>query len=272
MNQSERILGIMTNEVKKQICEQNVITPEIFANIFLQVAKEHDVEYENVAKQYMNEEVKKYLELQDKTTNAVNKLSESTSSAIDAIEKKDDGTLKVVLKDTKKLQQELERLKKMLYTDELTDVYNRKWLFDNLAGKDDHLFKEKGVMALIDLNYFKQVNDTYGHIIGDKVLVFIAAQLRKAKGEVVRYGGDEFMVFFNAQEDTDDIRKRLEKLRESILKKHLKAKNAEFRVSFSIGVTKYLEKETVEDVIERADNDMYEDKKTIKKRITGIHV
>lgn len=272
MSKNERMLTIITSDVKEDICQRDVITPEIFANVFLHVAKEHDVEYEEMARKYISGEVEKFLKLQTETTDTVNKLSQNTTDAINAIESKDENTLKSVLSETKSLKKELERLKESLHTDELTNVYNRKWLFEYIVTKEKHTFKTDGVVALVDLNYFKQVNDTYGHIVGDKVLVFIASQLKRSKGSVVRYGGDEFLIFFEGGYDSQEIRKILSQLREDIVKKHLKARNAEFRVSFSIGVAKYFAGEVLEEVIERADTDMYEDKKEIKKRITGIEI
>ncbi len=271
MDRNDRILQIVTNEIKEKICDLDALTPGIFATIFSEVAKKHNVENLEFVKEYVDKQTEKYLKLQEKTSQHTDILSKNTSKAIEAIKKKDDAVLEEVQNETQKLKQELERMKSALYKDELTNVFNRKWLFDTLVDKKHH-FKHNGVMALIDLNYFKQINDTYGHVIGDKVLVFIATQLKKSKGMVVRYGGDEFLIFFENKNDVKSVKETLVKLRESILKKHLRAKNAEFRTSFSIGLCPYKEGNKLETILEKADNDMYHDKKEIKKWITGIEV
>lgn len=268
---NERILTIVTNDVKERVCDMKVVTPEIYAGVFTEVAKSHDIDYGDMVKGYIDKEIERYLQLQNQTTINADKLSQNTSKAIDAIEQKDTKSLQEVHSETEKLKQELQRLKESLYSDELTNAFNRKWLFDTLTDQDRNLIHE-GVVGLIDLNYFKQINDTYGHIIGDKVLVFIVAQLKKSRGKVVRYGGDEFLVFFQSQTDSEAMKGVLVGIREEILKKHLKAKDHEFRVSFSIGMASYLPGEKLDLVIERADSDMYADKEEIKQRIKGIDI
>jgi diguanylate cyclase (GGDEF)-like protein len=270
--EKERALNIISNEVKNQICNLEVLTPDIFTTIFLEKAKEHNVEIDQkLIDEYINKKFEDLQKVQQKTHENADKLSKTASKAINAIKEKDDNLLNNVLKETVELRREVEKLKESLYKDELTTTYNRKWLFDNLLDKENFEFLNSGVLALIDLNYFKLVNDTYGHIVGDKVLVFISSQLKKTKANVIRYGGDEFILIFENKQEID-VEKLLTKLRNDILKKHLKVKNNEFKISFSIGITSYNEKENLEVVVERADKKMYEDKIKIKEKIKGIDV
>ncbi len=268
----ERELEIISNEIKDKICEMEIITPEIYASLFVEKAKEHGL---NITSEYASEILEKkldsYYKLQDQTTDGINRLSQTTSKAISAIKESNSSALSAVLEETKTLRKEIEKLKNTLYRDELTGVYNRKWMHDRLLDEKSETLNYSGVLALIDLNYFKIVNDTFGHTVGDKVLVFIATQLRKSGGKVVRYGGDEFIIFFK-NEDELTIRKKISAIREDILKKHLKSKDSEFRVSFSFGTTRFEMGEHLESVLNRADEAMYEDKKKIKERIKGIEV
>jgi len=269
----KRTIEIISNETKDEICKLDVVTPEIFAAVFFQKAKEYNIEnIEEMTKEYFDVEVAHFLEMQGRTTQHAKTLSQTTTRAIEAIEKKNDETLKDVLTETKKLRKEVEKLKESLFKDELTGAYNRKWVYDYLVDENTDLFKKEGVLAVIDLNYFKLVNDTYGHIIGDKVLVFVANQLKKTRAHVIRYGGDEFIVAFENQESTTYVKEQLERLRRELLKKHLKAKDTEFRISFSIGVSRFSRNDTFTSVVDLADQDMYEDKITIKKEVTGIDV
>jgi len=273
MQNIERILGIVSNETKDQICKLDIVTPEIFTTTFLEFAKKHNLEeYSDAVEEYIQNKMANFLQIQDETTKKADKLSQTTSKAIKAIAQKNDSSLNEVLSETKKLRKELEKLKESLYKDELTGVYNRKWLFDYLVEEESNTFRDKGVLALIDLNYFKIVNDTYGHILGDKVLVFVANQLRKTKAKVVRYGGDEFLILFDSLASQSGVRQKLKDLREDMLKKHLKAKDAEFRISFSLGVMEFAKGDKLDEVVDCADKDMYDDKIAIKKRIKGIHI
>ncbi len=271
--QNERILEIISNETKEEVCRLDVVTPEIFTNVFVSKAKEHNFDnLEELASEYIQQQILNYLRIRDKTSQTADKLSQTTNKAIEAIEDKNDEALNEVLIETKNLKKELEKLKASLYKDELTGAYNRKWMYDHIIKENTNQFNKRGVLALIDLNYFKLVNDTYGHIIGDKVLVFVATQLKKTKGDVVRYGGDEFLVLFDEKSTPAGALRKLKKLREDLLKKHLKAKDVDFRISFSIGIAEFKEGDSIDEVIERADKHMYEDKKAIKERVKGIDV
>lgn len=196
-------------------------------------------------------------------------MSKSASKAIDAIQNKDETLLQHILEETKALRQEIEALKKSVYQDELTHAFNRKWLHDNCLNEKEN-FKTNGILVIIDLNYFKQINDTFGHIVGDKVLVFTTNELKKLKVPVIRYGGDEFILIFTSSFHQKKVMNILNKIRESIISKKLKAKNDTFRVSFSFGITEFKENDELSQMIENADKAMYQDKIEIKKRVTGI--
>jgi diguanylate cyclase (GGDEF)-like protein len=157
-----------------------------------------------------------------------------------------------------------------MYKDELTNVYNRKWLHDNILDDSAQGFKNSGTLAIIDLNFFKIVNDTYGHTVGDKVLVFIAQFLRRVEKNIVRYGGDEFIVIFSDETTEKNALLKLNAAREDLLTKHLKIKDISFKVSFSVGVQEFKKGDSLSDIIEKADTNMYNDKAEIKKRIPSI--
>ena len=208
--------------------------------------------------------------MQTKTSKNVSKLSHNTNKAIKAIKNNDESVLQEVLKETEELRQEILKLKAAVYKDELTHTFNRKWLNDNLLDDEQENFNKAGTLAMIDLNYFKLINDTYGHIIGDKVLIFIANQLKQMKESVIRYGGDEFIIIFSNKITAEEASKKLKELREKIINKKLKAGEAEFRTSFSIGTYEFKAGDNLSSTIELADKNMYTDKISIKERITGI--
>ncbi|MDQ7061128.1 MAG: GGDEF domain-containing protein [Sulfurimonas sp.] len=172
------------------------------------------------------------------------------------------------LKKHKHSKKEIENLKEAVYKDELTHAYNRKWMNDRFIDANDN-FNLDGTLAIIDLNFFKLVNDTHGHITGDKVLTFVATQLKKTKQSLIRYGGDEFIIIFK-DTDQDTAFASINTIRESIISKKLKTGDASFRVSFSIGTYEFEEGDSLSSTIELADKNMYNDKVKIKTRITGI--
>ena len=267
------ILHIISNETKSSIDQMAVVTPSIYASIFTKYADEHNkiIEDEHdLAVDILKQECSTLTHMQDNTSKNANLLSKNTSKAITAIKQKDEKSLAEILNETQKLRAEIEKLKEAVYRDELTRSYNRKWLHDNYLEENNVSFKKAGTLAMIDLNYFKQVNDIHGHIIGDKVLIYIANQLKATKANVIRYGGDEFIVLFEAKNSMHHVNSTISKIREEIISKKLKAHSSRFTVSFSYGLVTYTTGNDLAKTIELADKNMYEDKIKIKKRVTGI--
>lgn len=271
---NDKLLKIISHETKDIISEMDIVTPTIYKSIFSKFAVLHNIdisEEDKITDNLLDDKITLYTNMYHQASKNTQQLSDSTDKAIFAIREKNETTLKEVLEETKNLQHEIEKLRQSVYKDELTNVFNRKWLHNYCLEDGQKNFKTSGTLAIVDLNYFKIINDTYGHIIGDKVLVFIANQLKEIEEKVVRYGGDEFIVIFSASTTKDNAYKKLNAARENIIKKHLVAKDSSFKTSFSFGICEFEKNDALSDVIERADSNMYEDKVQIKKRITGIH-
>jgi diguanylate cyclase (GGDEF)-like protein len=269
----KKILTIITNETRDTITQMDVVTPSIYASLFSKIAHEHNQNLDNeleISHDIVQEECSSLRELQTKASENANKLSSNTDKAIHAIKEKDESLLQDILKETEALRKEIEKLKASVYRDELTHAYNRKWFHDTYIDEASRSFKKAGILAMLDLNYFKQINDTHGHIIGDKVLIFFANELRKTRHHVIRYGGDEFIIIFSDDYSLADAKKSLHHIREDVIDKKLKAHNATFKVSFSFGLTHFKAHDELTNVIEDADKIMYKDKIEIKKRVTGI--
>jgi len=273
MKANEDILKIISNETLSSVTDISIVTPTIYKSVFEQNASSHDTTLENegeLTDGILSAKISMFQNLQNETSkNAIN-LSANTSKAISAIKAKDETMLNEVLVETQNLRKEIEKLKEAVYKDELTHAFNRKWLHDTFLIGDGDKFNRAGTLAIMDLNFFKLVNDTHGHIIGDKVLIYIANQLKNTKESVIRYGGDEFIVIFSPKINSATALKKLDVIREEIISQKLKAGKASFRVSFSFGAYEFKEDDNLADVIELADKNMYNDKIEIKKRVTGI--
>merc|ERR1711879_445804 len=180
--------------------------PGIYSDIFESHAKELKVDIKNekiILKDLQQDEahVEKFVR---KTSENLTALQETTSNARKAIQERDDESLLTINNELAKMQTQIDFLQKELFSDPLTGAYNRKWFSDYYL-KDD-LFKNDGFIAFIDLNKFKFINDTYGHIVGDQVLKYLVKFLQKELDhpsiDVMRYAGDEFIVLFNKNKST----------------------------------------------------------------------
>ncbi|WP_297455469.1 EAL domain-containing protein [Persephonella sp.] len=166
---------------------------------------------------------------------------------------------------------ELEKkLKEMIEKDSLTELlsrrgfYNKLDYFINLYRKN----RNKFFLLFIDLNHFKNINDNYGHSMGDKVLKVIADRLKTAlwKEDIVgRLGGDEFGVIIPNFAKFEDIVIILEKIIREI-EKPVEVNGLKFTITASIGITVFPEDgTTAEQLIKRADIAMYKAKEKSRK-------
>ncbi|MEA3523466.1 MAG: GGDEF domain-containing protein [Campylobacterota bacterium] len=236
--------------------------------IFNKLAKLHalDLEEEELqANKALDDKLEEILSIDEIATKKVDQLDKSTKKAVSAIVDKNENLLNETLSETQALRLEIEALKCSLYKDALTKVYNRKWLNVEVLDKDEK-FIHNGFIYLADMNYFKYINDTYGHIAGDKVLVYVSNHLQKLDADIVRYGGDEFLVIFNDKSEAD-VSNNMNLNRETLLKKQLKFHQHKFSTSYSYGGLAFHHGDTFAELIEQADVLMYEDKEKIKQRV-----
>jgi diguanylate cyclase (GGDEF)-like protein len=154
--------------------------------------------------------------------------------------------------------------------DPLTKAYNRHALqkhFTELLSKDR--FSHEMFILMIDIDNFKLINDKYGHIAGDKVLIFSSKLLKKALREgdkLYRFGGEEFVVLLNRTdlEGATLVANRLLNL--SRQNKPL-YQNEQISVTLSIGLTAIRDDDTIDTLIHRSDIALYRAKKTGKDRL-----
>jgi diguanylate cyclase (GGDEF)-like protein len=160
-------------------------------------------------------------------------------------------------------------LEALAFTDSLTGLANRRLFFDRL---DQALVRTRrkrcwGGVLLLDLNRFKELNDTYGHEAGDSLLVEVASRLQanvRASDTVARLGGDEFVILledigFGAAEATANAAEVVAKLQRSLLEPY-DLNGARFLGSASIGYAIF-DAEPDDDavlILRRADSSMYE--------------
>ena len=153
---------------------------------------------------------------------------------------------------------ERQQLLDIINFDELTKVNNRRIL------KDDVRYD---IVAMCDIDNFKQLNDKYGHILGDKVLVLVSKMLNSVTREedfVCRYGGDEFAIILNKC-SMDDAIKKLEDIKNRIVSA---MNQLDLNITISIGITEYKDGKALTEAISEADSALYHSKQTGKNVIT----
>jgi len=155
-------------------------------------------------------------------------------------------------------------------TDPLTSLYNREYMDIQLTKLISKAKRDNSNLALmlIDIDFFKKVNDTYGHLVGDIVLKKIANILKiniRDTDMTVRYGGEEFIIILP---DTNKINainlaNKLTNTISKIIFKDLENNN----ITISIGVSTYIENDTIDSLIKRADDGLYQAKNTGRDKV-----
>ncbi|PIE69011.1 MAG: hypothetical protein CSA21_04285 [Deltaproteobacteria bacterium] len=166
------------------------------------------------------------------------------------------------------LASNLEYYKKKSRIDDLTQIFNKATFMDLLENevKRSVMLDYSLTLFIIDVDDFKQVNDTYGHLVGDAVLKTLGATLSHSLRQndiVARFGGEEFTVLV-PQVDGEQALNLANKLREKIAETVCKDIP---RITVSIGCSSYTPCETIEKFIERADAALYKAKTSGKNKV-----
>ncbi|WP_404298375.1 EAL domain-containing protein [Halomonas sp.] len=159
-----------------------------------------------------------------------------------------------------------ERVRRLAYYDALTRLPNRRLLEDRLALAIRHAHRQQQRLAVIfiDLDHFKQVNDTLGHAVGDELLLQVAERLQAKLREddtLARLGGDEFLVLLSELDGLEEVTRVARRLIDAISQPFDVLGNT-FRMGCSLGISLYPEDGTTADTLVRsADTAMYRAKR-----------
>ena len=156
--------------------------------------------------------------------------------------------------------------------DVLTKILNRR----EVLRRSEYIFNEAKIgsnshyVMMIDVDNFKNINDTYGHLVGDKVLSSVADVIKSSirKGDIVgRYGGEEFIVIIKAKDK--EYYKVAERIRKNVADINLKSDFGDLiKVTSSIGISRMDVKEkTLQQIISMSDKALYEAKNTGKNKV-----
>ena len=165
----------------------------------------------------------------------------------------------------------------MSVTDPLTGLYNRRH-FEDCVEREflrSKRYKSNLSFAIIDIDFFKKINDTYGHSCGDFVLKEVAykiLQTFRKTDMVVRYGGEEFTVIIT-ETPMEKAVIPLERLRKAIYDTEFLYRNQPVKLSISIGVSEVNDStETIHELFEKADKALYKAKENGRNQICTSHL
>lgn len=170
------------------------------------------------------------------------------------------------------LHAEFQRMQNEAIEDPLTGVLNRRGLNRFL----EKMIKEKTTddlsLLMIDIDHFKHFNDTFGHLVGDEILRYIARTFKdnlKGKDIVARYGGEEFIILL-AKTELDNAMRVAQSICQAVRSDNLKQKSTGKKlgkVTISIGLASHLSGESPKDLINRADKALYAAKASGRDRV-----
>ncbi len=149
--------------------------------------------------------------------------------------------------------------------DYLTGVYNRRYFFGLFEEQLEQIHQKQGTLsvALLDIDFFKKVNDTYGHDVGDEVLVEFSARLKHFFGQhftVSRFGGEEFTVAFKGLNEAKSFA-LMDKFRSQLEMTPIKTSKGDLSITVSTGIAA-LADDSLDELIQRADKALYDAKES----------
>ena len=177
-------------------------------------------------------------------------------------------------KTVSELKKTLSEINRLIVIDELTKCYNRRYINEKLPIDIESAKANKLPLsiAMIDIDYFKLINDKYGHLLGDLVLKDITNVIKnniRAKSDwIARYGGEEFLILFNdtSKEDAYNLSKRIKSVVENSIFKY---DDIEINITISIGIASLTsEIDDMDKLIRKADEKLYKAKRSGRNYIS----
>jgi two-component system, cell cycle response regulator len=171
--------------------------------------------------------------------------------------------------------QMLEKLKRLSITDGLTQLYNSRYFYNQVKTEIDRTTRYQRPLSLLllDIDNFKEYNDRYGHLEGDKVLIRLGQLIKlclRKMDSAYRYGGEEFTVLLPETEGTEAATVA-ERIRAAVESESFSQQEGQsVHISISIGVTEFCMHENVALFVQRADKAMYNSKQAGRNRVSCL--
>ena len=165
----------------------------------------------------------------------------------------------------------IDESQRLARTDPLTGLSNRRALLEALHVEIAHARRHDVPLsfALLDVDHFKSINDTYGHAAGDQVLAAIGALLRRElriPDVPARWGGEEFVIVLKHTDGEEGIL-AAERIRKAVENLELRVSGKKISITVSIGISQFVASDSAETIVERADRAMYRAKMAGRNRV-----
>lgn len=269
-------IGIDKSRVKRMVTELNSVLDRLSKQLVTLIERSDQSNAEIITiKKELNELDQKKDKIDYKTThnrlfNIAVKLQEQTEVLSYNLKKHNSKVFDLNAR-IGELEKELEEAQKASIEDFLTKLYNRRALDDFLTIKEDEYsrYDDDYIIVLFDLDYFKNINDTYGHDAGDAVLEAVAKVIKSQirKSDIIgRYGGEEFMAIL-AHNDKEGAITFAHKVNERVKGTKFMFKGVRINVTISAGVALRSEASSLENVVTTADELLYKAKSSGRDRI-----
>lgn len=160
----------------------------------------------------------------------------------------------------------------MASKDELTGLDNRHRMDEIMQMILDQHSQQEISLAIMDIDDFKKVNDTYGHNVGDLVLKAVARTIEEIQNEhtfVCRWGGEEFLVITYGTDCYLELQEKLKQLVQNVSMKEVMCKEKTISVTLTAGASRKIDEETIDQAISRADKYLYKGKLSGKNRMVA---
>ncbi|MBU1928135.1 GGDEF domain-containing protein [bacterium] len=239
----------------------------LFTNAYKEIAKESLSSYQNT-----NVKFEKIAHMHEQTVNEYNTLINlpALTERFNEIQTHMSDEVKKANNRIMQLVEQVKTLEETSNLDSLTKVYNRRALTSYL----EEICSKKNInyelhLLIMDIDDFKMINDTYGHVAGDKILIFLANILKKTLRDgdkIFRYGGEEFIIILN-RIDTMHCKNITNRLLELVRKNKLIYKGQNIQITMSMGASKYKENDTPDTLLARADKALYKAKHSGKNQM-----
>lgn len=203
--------------------------------------------------------IKAYEEVEAKVLERTKALSDANKS------------LEIEIQERKRISEELRNL---AMTDPLTGTANRRQFLETFSVEIQRNLRYKHSFAYLtyDIDEFKSINDTYGHDVGDSTLIYVTQKIRsvcREVDEIGRLGGDEFGIIL-PEITPENARNVARRIRESLSEGDHYIQGYKIPITISVGLTCYVEGDTIETIMKRADDALYSSKKNGRNRVTVL--
>lgn len=165
-----------------------------------------------------------------------------------------------------------QRVQELAITDSLTQVFTRRYCLERLDEEIERSkkFKYSFSFLMIDLDYFKEYNDRYGHLVGDAILKEVAKTIKETIRQIdlmARFGGEEFLIILT-ETDKEKAKFAAERIRKAAEDQHTRVYDEDLKVTISIGISTFPDDgKDVQALIDKADSLLYQAKQAGRNRI-----